>query len=164
MSVTQTDQIGSIYLGTKPEDKGLTLNIGLGYHYSFDYFSTIDLDYKDYNDVRLYNYIVTLNKKLSDSVYLGIIGGISNIELRKKQISLPLSDKYGKEYLYGLQLGYEYLIQNNYSIYLQYRYSKAKHITSLESAPVASNLIRDDYSSFLFGFKWMFDFKPWLQN
>ena len=159
MSVKQNDITGSMILGTKPDDTGVNLNLELGYNFTEDTFFTIGLNHQRYNDIKLYNYLVSYNlrlKNISYNPYIGIVGGISYIELTRGHINSPLLDTKGKEFAIGAQVGFEYPLKNNFLLYGQYQLLKAEHKTSLESTPAKSELIRDWYNNLSIGVRWKF--------
>ncbi|MCK5109985.1 MAG: hypothetical protein KAQ94_00570 [Arcobacteraceae bacterium] len=159
MKVIQNDKVGSLSLGTQPDEKGLNLNLELGYKYNSNYFSTVSYSLIKYNDIKLHNYLASYNKVFNDiryKPYLGIVGGISYIELTKSHINSQLTDKTGQRFAIGFQTGFEKELYKSFNFFTQYQYIKAKHLTSLESSNAKSELIRDNYSNLSFGIRWGF--------
>ena len=158
MSVSQNNQVGSIDLGTKPDTKGLNLNFEVGYNYTPNTFATAGISYLKYSDVKLYNYLVSYNKRLKEmpyNTYIGLVGGISNIELTKSLMGgATPSDSSGRELAIGIQIGFEKKLDNDLIFFAQYQFLKAKHTTTLESSPARSELIRDNFSNISFGVRW----------
>jgi len=157
MNVTKTDQTGSLVLTNQPSTKGIGINIETGYEFNKSIFMTGEIEYQKYDDVKLYNYLISLNKRLTSiPIYLGIVTGMSTIELTKSHINLPITDKIGKSFAIGCQIGYEKPINNKFSIFTQYRFLKASHKTILKTQSAQSELVRDDYSTLNIGFRWRY--------
>lgn len=157
MSVKQNDQIGSIILGESPDKNGYNLNMNLGYNYSDDTFVTIGLNHQAYHEVKLYNYLASYNKRLDYQYnpYVGIVGGVSYIELTKSPMpSVPIMDELGRRLALGFQMGTEHKLDKKYTLFTQYQYLHAKHKTKLVSNPAVSQLVQNDYSSFSIGVRW----------
>ena len=160
MSVSQYDRTGSMTLGSQPDDKGLNLNLAIGYNYNKDTFSTFGLYHHRYSDTKFYNYLFTYNKRLKDmpyNAYVGLVSGISYIEITKAQINAPILKPKSRKLALGVQVGFEESLDKDLILFGQYRYLKAKHTTSLESNPAKSDLIRDNYSTFSVGLRWSFN-------
>jgi hypothetical protein len=160
MSVKQNDKVGSFpILSLQPDTQGMNLNVELGYNYTKDTFVTVGLHHQKYNDINLYNYLVSYNKKLDYKYnpYIGVIAGISYIELTKSHINSTLPDKQGRELVYGLQTGLEHKLKKDLTLFTNFQYLKANHKTELLSRPAESEFERDDYTSISFGVRWEFD-------
>lgn len=158
MDVTQNDKIGSISIGTPLDNKGSNFNIELGYRYNLKYFSTISYSLIKYNDIKLHNYLVSYNKVFDNQYnpYLGLVGGVSYIELTKSHINSSLPDEKGRKFAIGVQGGLEINIDKNLDFFFQYQYLKAKHITIVESSPARSEFARDNHSNLSIGIRWIF--------
>ena len=158
MTVDKKDQVGSVSLITQPDDNGASFNLELGFSYNLTTFMTIGVNHQKYNDIKLYNYLISFNKKIKPipSLYAGVLLGMSYIELTKEHIDLPILDKRGKKFAIGAQIGYEKTINNNLIFFTQYQYLKAKHKTLLETTTASSELVRDNYSIISVGIRWKF--------
>ena len=159
-SVKQKDISGSIILANEPDTKAIDVSWALGYYLDSQNSVGFEMQYQKYNDINYFNYLLTFNRYLNESVYVGLVTGISYIELTKSHINSSLLDKSGSQSLaYGLQLGYEYPYSKDFLTFVQYRYLKAQHVTDLLPYQTTnhSQLIRDHQSTISFGFKYIFE-------
>ena len=157
MNVTKKDKVGTISLAKSPSESGYGLNAEIGYNYMSDIFFTAALRYQHYDDVNLYNSLVSINKRFIYNdirPYVGIVGGLSTIELIQAHTALPLDDTLGNQIALGLQIGVEYMLVNDLLLVGEYQLLKAEHTTTISSSPAKIELIRDYYSTFSFGVRW----------
>jgi len=90
-------------------------------------------------------------------VYVGVVGGISFIEITKSPIAnLDISDAKGRKFALGFQTGFEYPLENNLKFFTQYQYLKAEHKTNIHSKTANAQTMRDNYSNISFGLRWNF--------
>lgn len=159
LSVSQNDKVGSISLGTQPDTEGVNANIEIGYKHNMEFFSTLSYSQVKYSEVKLHNYLISYNKtfnKSSYKPYIGVVAGISYIELRKSLINGNTIDKEGKKSVIGVQTGFEKELNDHLVFFSQYQFLKAKHSTSVESNSAKSELIRDNYSNISLGLRLSF--------
>ena len=157
MSVTQKDKVGTITLAKNPATSGYGLNAEIGYNYRADIFATAEFNYQHYDDVNLYNSLLSLNKRFIYGElrpYVGVVGGVSTIQLTKSHTALPLNDTIGNQIAIGVQVGVEYMLETNLRLVGEYQLLKAEHKTTISSYPAEIELLRDYHSIFSLGVRW----------
>ena len=145
---------------TKADSSAYNLAIDLGYNYSKDYFSTFSASYTKFSDAKVYNYLLSINKRFETqyvNLYFGAIGGLSYLELTKSPIpNLPITDSLGQELALGVQAGIEKDLSDDFILFLQYQYLKALHTTSITSGAATAETTRDHFNSISLGIRWRF--------
>lgn len=157
MSVNKNDTINATTLSQKISERGYSFNAEIGYNYTPDIFVTTEFNYQYYNDVNVYNSLLSFNKRFiykSIQPYLGLIGGLSTIQLTKSHTESPLNDTTGNQIAVGLQAGIEYMIDTNLCLLAEYQILKAEHATNIYSNPSEIELLRDYHSMFSVGLRW----------
>jgi len=151
---------GSFTNVTSPDTSGLNLTLELGYKYNKSTFSTVSYNYIQLSDAKLYNYLISYNKRLQDlpyNMYVGIVTGVSYIKLTKSPVAnLAINDALGRKFTLGFQAGLEYPLDNDLIFFTQYQYLKVKHNTFITSGSAKANTIRDNFSNLSFGIRWNF--------
>ena len=145
-----------VILSSQPDKSGINYNLELGYQYSKDIFSTVSYSLIRYNDIKLHNYLASYNKVLHDieyKPYVGLVGGISYIQLTRSHINSTLPDTKGRRLAVGFQVGIEKEIEKDLVFFTQYQFLKAKHKTALKSGSNSDEFVRDNYSNLNFGIR-----------
>ena len=152
---------GSISVTRIPDTNGMHIGGEIGYRYNTKTFSTLSYTKAIFDDVDFDNMLFTINRKFFEDypeLYLGLVGGISYMEDKKKHIAGSITDTYGsKSPAYGAQIGYEDdLKKDGYSWFVRFRYLKAKHRTNLIYFSIKSEHIRDHQTHISLGIRYNF--------
>jgi opacity protein-like surface antigen len=158
--VTQNDRVGGFpILSNQPDESGYNILVEYGYRYNDNDFSTISFMNTHYNDIKLYNLLISHNFSYqyeNINPYIGIVGGFSFIELTRSHINSTLPDEKGREFTLGFQAGAEYTYDKNIVLFGQYQYLKLEHKTNLYSGTAISEFQRDKHQNINFGIRWKF--------
>lgn len=155
----KNDKIGAISLMNEMDDSGLNLNFELGYNYSMNRYISLILNANNFDNVNVYNYLLSYNYKFNTpyvNPYIGALVGFSYMDVKKSLTNLKVSDSDGIKFAYGLQAGLIKDISKKSAIALGYRYIKAEHKTLLEVDALESEIIRDDFSTIDLSYRYKF--------
>lgn len=113
-------------------DKGGIIEIGVGYNFNKNLFSTLAYQAILFDESQMNNFYASINYKFDDddlmNLYVGAIFGVSTLSW-DKNIHLVLIDKdlKSESLMYGLQVGASKEIQENLSITAKYQVLKYTH-------------------------------------
>jgi len=143
------------------DEDGLTLSFETGYNIDSKLFVMASYNRTKLDDVTLYNYLVSINKRFISAetynIYIGAVGGISYI----KVLDIPVAnytknDDKKRACAYGIQVGVEKDINDNIVFFTQYQYLKAEHTTILRTATTETNVIQDNFNNVNFGVRFKY--------
>jgi len=155
LNITKNDTADSVKLSDSPDTSATNFELGIGYHYNKDYFSIATYRQTNYDDTKLSNMLISLNKMITNNIYVGFALGNSDIKLTKTYTN-EIADAKGSSSAFGVQFGYLSQINSDLTIYGQYRYLKAEHTTQLALGLDRSEFVRDDHFSVNMGLRWSF--------
>ncbi len=160
MSVSQNNITGSTVLETKPDDMSFNIEVALGYRFNEDSFSTLSISYIEYDDVTNYNYLGSYNRIFFNTQtlkpYIGVLAGISSLELTKSSVNGKITDAKNSIFAYGVQIGLEQELSNHFRIFAQFQYLKAEQTTSFNLLSGEFELTRDHYLNLNAGMRYEF--------
>ncbi|NOQ30772.1 MAG: SH3 domain-containing protein [Helicobacteraceae bacterium] len=158
MSVKQENSTGNLLLSRPTSYEGENITIALGYKHLSGNVGTFSATYVHYNDVNFYNYLISYNKVFDYdySPYIGLVGGVSFVELTQSHLGGSLADSGGSAFAYGVQFGADKKIDDHISIFAQYQFLKAEHTTELQTTSASSKLTRDNQAKINIGLRYFF--------
>ena len=159
---TSYNKVNGAFSPVNSSDKnGYNFGWEVGYNIDENSFTTLSYNQINLDDAKLYNYLLSYNRRLADlpyNTYVGVLGGISYIETTKSPVAnLNNTDAKGKTNILGVQVGSEYKIQKDLNFFAQYQFLKVKHTTNIVSGTAKATVQRDNISNLMFGIRWNFN-------
>jgi len=149
-----TDELSQSINDSSYDENGFSFDIGFGYEFSDNIFSTINYQRINLDSISFNNGYISLNYQFTDmdiKPFIGILGGYSNLTWTEDPIdNVNERDIKSNEYFFGAQIGVSYEINSNWDIYGKYQYNNIKHKTYIEDEVVEHK----NNNIFLFGFKY----------
>lgn len=119
------------------DDNGILIDIGAGYRYNRNIFSTISLQRSMLENINIDNLYTSLNYTLDNisfNPYVGLLLGYSQLEWQKSPVNNPTTAQAdSQKILYGLQIGAEYELNKSFSLIGKYQFMYENHMTNINS-------------------------------
>ena len=132
-----------------------SLGAEAGYTLDNEDFMSVEYSRVKLNDATLDNFLLSYNYTLAKpkyDLYVGVVAGISYIDVTKAPAAdLDAKDVTGRSFAYGVQAGMEYPLEEDLTLYTQYRYLRLDHTTHLLSALGKADLTRESLQTLSFG-------------
>lgn len=159
-SVDKTNQVGNIVLNKPLDEKATSFLFQVGTTLSQNYILSGNYEIVNLNDVNIDSYFLSLDYRFEYeklSPYLGISLGMSDLKWQYDPlVNSQLKDTKLSSLLYGVQGGFVYPLENNWSLFSQLAYQKLNFKTNLTSTPAKSTITHDDKKSLGIGFRYSF--------
>jgi len=157
MDAKKSNIIGNIPLNEDISTNGMNINFELGIRYP-KYFYTLNYENINYSDVKFNRFFIGAFKPLTYKYnpYIGVIAGMSFIELKKAHFNTTIPKAMGKSNAFGFQFGLENKIYNNWSFNPYIRYIHTDHKTILKANPARAKIIRNNNIDVNIGFRYDF--------
>lgn len=149
------DITGSININDLDEN-GYLYDLAVGYRINDKLFSTLNYQYSKFDDIDYDNFYITLNYQFESSLkpYVGLLVGKSFLHWNKDPLNSSQNiDWTSGSFMYGLQVGLEYKINENLTFIPRVLHSRTDHGTNLISAPAQSYIEHDSKTQVLFGLR-----------
>jgi len=143
-------------LKDKPDTSGTSITLEVSEILSKNRFRTISYSYIKHNEVKFQNYLLSYNHRLNNEIYIGVVGGVSFINITKSLVGGTKFASNGYKIARGVQIGYEKKIKNNITLVAQYQFLKTGHNTALSSLTDKAQIIRDNHTNITFGIRMPF--------
>ncbi|MDX9743952.1 MAG: hypothetical protein RBT59_09055 [Arcobacteraceae bacterium] len=159
LSVKQHNEIGTITLPRKLDDQGTSFTFQLGTKLKKDYILSGNFETINLADVKINSYFLSVDYQLPYFLnpYLGISLGMSDLEWQRDPlVKSTTKDTQLSSFLYGIQGGVSYPIEDTWSIVSQFSYQKLDFKTNLTSTPAKGNITHDDKKSLGIGLRHSF--------
>ena len=136
------------------DDISTVSELGLGLRFSKKLFATIFTQQEEFNNAKIRNVGLSANYQFTNS-YIGLIGGNSTLSWNTSPVINTISSaNTQKQIFYGFQLGYDYMIIPEFSIYTQYQMLVLNHTTNINDG--ASSIKFKNQSNITTGVKYAF--------
>lgn len=155
---TKKDLVGNIAINSLDEN-GYLYDIAVGYRFNEKIFSTLNYQYSKLKQIDFDDYYFTINYQFNHTLnpYLGVLLGKSFLHWNKDPLNSSKNiDHTSGSFMYGLQTGFEYKINERFSFIPKLIYSRTDHGTNLISLPAKSYLEHDSKLQLLLGFRFRF--------
>jgi len=140
------------------DETGKELELGVGYHYSKDYFITLAAQKSMLDILDVNNIYGSINYKLpikNAQPYIGVLLGYSQLDWSKRpHVMLFNEDLTSDGYMYGLQLGINKEIRKKASLFIKYQFIKYDH--KIEILNNTSNIEHKSGQNVLIGMRYLF--------
>jgi opacity protein-like surface antigen len=118
------------------DDSGTLLEVGGGYRFSDNIFTTLAYQHTALDIVTIHNLYVSINYQFSDVIfkpYVGILGGYSQLVWDERPHPvLPSEDLSSESAMYGIQAGMEYRLNDRWNLFAKYQYIVYDHTMDIK--------------------------------
>lgn len=120
----------------KLDENAVVYGAGLGYRYSDNYFFTMNYTQQKLESIEFNNFYASANfrfrfKRSSFAPYIGLMAGMSTMHWVTLPVSSTSPVKDSTAFMWGVQVGDEYLLTRWLQIYGAYQYTNAIHKTEI---------------------------------
>jgi len=149
--------IGNIPLNENISTNGMNISFEFGIRYP-KYFYTLNYENINYSDVKFNRFFIGAFKPFTYKYnpYIGILAGMSFIELKKAHFNTTIPKGIGKSNAFGLQFGLENKIYKNWTFNPYIRYVNTNHKTILKANPAKAEIIRNNNIDINIGLRYDF--------
>ena len=157
MDAKKNNIVGNIPLNEDISTNGMNVSFEFGIRYP-KYFYTLNYENINYDDVEFNRFLLGAFKTFDYKYnpYIGVLAGMSFIELKKSHFNTTIPKAMGKSNAFGIQFGLEHKIYNNISFNPYIRYINTDHKTILKANPARAKIIRNNNIDLNIGFRYDF--------
>jgi opacity protein-like surface antigen len=154
------EQEGDMQLDINLDDSAIDYGVEIGYNLNEDFFITANYQYTSLEDFYLHNLYASLDYKLGTIIgftpYIGIIGGFNMMQWENYPISSIDSIDPTYSFVAGAQIGGDIDINDNFALYLFYKYWMMDYQISIASSSASKEIKFTSEQNINFGLKYKF--------
>ena len=142
------------------DDKGVLYEVGIGYRFTENIFSTLSYQRTGLDFADIDNIYASVNYQFSDVLlkpYIGLIAGYSKLTWNTRPHVPHIVDDEDLESTYptyGVQIGVEHMFTENWSVFAKYQYLKYDHVMDIDKA--VTNIYHNSGQNILLGARYAF--------
>jgi outer membrane protein W len=129
------------------DDRGSMFELGAGYRFNDNVFSTISVQRTALDIVDIDNYYASINYQFSDVTakpYIGILLGYSRLKWSPRPHEMLINEKLiSDDPMYGIQIGVEHTFRDNWALFATYQLIKYDHLMDIQNG---TSIIEHDSS------------------
>lgn len=140
---------GNIPLLIDPSEDGTPIQIELGYHFTPNWFATVEYTFVDADQTEVENLTGSINYgwPLGErwQMYLGILGGSSTLDWQEDPIFATTIETENDESFFGGQVGLKAQLSERCFVHWKYQYLDLDHNTYLQPQGASGEFRQRDY-------------------
>lgn len=119
-----------------PDEYGIAYGGGIGFRASDNYFFTLNYTQQDLESVEFTSYYASANfrfrfRRSAFAPYVGLLAGMSTMHWKKLPVASQSPVDDSNAFMWGFQVGDEYLLTRWLQLYGAYQYTNAMHETEI---------------------------------
>lgn len=158
LDVESTLAVDATFTNGTFDDRGSVFELGAGYRFNDNVFSTISVQRTALDIVNIDNYYASINYQFSDVTakpYIGVLLGYSRLKWSPRPHEMLINEKLiSDDPMYGIQVGLEHTFIEDWSLFAKYQFIKYDHLMDIRNN---TNIIEhDDGQNLLLGVQYGF--------
>ncbi len=137
LDVESTLAVGTTFTNGTFDDRGAVFELGAGYRFNDNIFSTIALQRTKLDIVDIDNYYGSINYQFSDVTakpYIGVLLGYSRLKWSPRPHEMLVNEKLtSDDPMYGIQIGVEHTFREDWSLFATYQLIKYDHLMDIQN-------------------------------
>lgn len=147
LDVESSLAVGATFTDGTFDDRGSMFELGAGYRFNNNVFSTISIQRTTLDIVDIDNYYASINYQFSDVTakpYIGVLLGYSRLKWSPRPHEMLINEKLiSDDPMYGIQIGVEHTLRKDWSLFATYQLIKYDHLMDIQNG---TNIIEHDGS------------------
>lgn len=129
--------VGATFTDGTFDNHGNLFELGAGYRFNDNLFSTISLQRTTLDIADINNYYASINYQFSDVTakpYIGVLLGYSRLKWSPRPHEMLVNEKLvSDDPMYGIQIGVEHTLKDDWSLFATYQLIKYDHLMDIKN-------------------------------